>query len=31
MLAGNDKIHESLNELDIRPDPNASFHGNRSL
>ena len=29
MLAGNDNIHESLDEFDIRPDPNAGFHGNR--
>ena len=29
MLAGNDNIHESLNEFDIRPDPSAGFHGNR--
>ena len=28
MLAGNDNIHESLEEIDIRPDPNAGFHGN---
>ena len=29
MLAGNDNIHESLDEFDIRPDRNAGFHGNR--
>ena len=29
MIAGNDDIHESLDEFDIRPDPNAGFHGNR--
>ena len=29
MLAGNDNIHESLNEIEIRPDPTAGFHGNR--
>ena len=29
MLAGNDNIHESLDEFNIRPDPNAGFHGNR--
>ena len=29
MLAGNDNIHESLDEFDIRPDPSAGFHGNR--
>ena len=29
MLAGNDNIHESLHEFDIRPDPTAGFHGNR--
>ena len=29
MLAGNDNIHESLDEFDIRPDQNAGFHGNR--
>ena len=29
MLAGNDNIHESLDEFDIRPDPTAGFHGNR--
>ena len=29
MLAGNDNIHESLDEFDTRPDLNAGFHGNR--
>ena len=29
MLAGNDNIHESLDEDDIRPDPTTGFHGNR--
>ena len=29
MLAGNDNIHESLDEFDIRPDRNACFHVNR--
>ena len=29
MLAGNDNIHESLDEFDIRSDPTAGFHGNR--
>ena len=30
MLAGNDNIHESLDEsVDIWPDPTAGFHGNR--
>ena len=29
MLVGNDNIHESLDEFDIRPDPTAGFHGNR--
>ena len=29
MLAGNDNIHESLDEFDILPDRNAGFHGNR--
>ena len=29
MLAGNDKIHESLDEFEIRPDPITGFHGNR--
>ena len=29
MLAGNDNIHESLDEFDIRPDPTTGVHGNR--
>ena len=29
VLAGNDNIHESLDEFEIRPDPIAGFHGNR--
>ena len=29
MLAGNDNIHESLDEFDIWPEPTAGFHGNR--
>ena len=29
MLAGNDNIHESLDEFEIRPDPTTGFHGNR--
>ena len=29
ILAGNDKIHESLDEFEIRLDPNTGFHGNR--
>ena len=29
ILAGNDNIHESLDEFEIRPDPTAGFHGNR--
>ena len=29
MLAGNDNIHESLDEFDIRSDPTTGFHGNR--
>ena len=29
ILAGNDKIHESLDEFEIRLDPNTRFHGNR--
>ena len=29
ILAGNDNIHESLDEFEIRLDPNAGFHGNR--
>ena len=29
MLAGNDNIHESLYEFEIRLDPTTGFHGNR--
>ena len=29
ILAGNDDIHESLDEVEILPDPTAGFHGNR--
>ena len=29
IFAGNDKIHESLDEFDIQLDPNTGFHGNR--
>ena len=29
ILAGNDNIHESLDEFEIWSDPTASFHGNR--
>ena len=29
ILAGNDNIHESLDEFKIRPDPTTGFHGNR--
>ena len=29
ILAGNDYIHESLYEFEIRPDPTTGFHGNR--
>ena len=28
ILAGNDNIHESLNEFEIWPDPTTGFHGN---
>ena len=28
ILAGNDNIHESLDELEIRLDLNTGFHGN---
>ena len=28
ILAGNDNIHESLDEFEIWPDPTAGFHGN---
>ena len=29
ILAGNDKIHKSLDKFEIRLDPNTGFHGNR--
>ena len=29
ILTGNDNIHESLDEIEIRLDPNTGFHGNR--
>ena len=29
ILAGNDNIHESLDEFEIRLDPTTGFHGNR--
>ena len=29
IFAGNDRIHESLDEFEIRLDPNTGFHGNR--
>ena len=29
ILAGNDDMHESLNEFKIRPDATTGFHGNR--
>ena len=29
IFAGNDNIHESLDEVEIQPDPTAVFHGNR--
>ena len=29
ILAGNDDIHESLDEFEFLPDPTAGFHGNR--
>ena len=29
ILAGNDSIHESLDEFEIWLDPNTGFHGNR--
>ena len=29
ILAGNDDIHESLDEFEIWPDLTAGFHGNR--
>ena len=28
MLAGNDNIHVSLDEFNIRPAPTTGFHGN---
>ena len=29
IFAGNDKIHERLDEFKIRPNPTTGFHGNR--
>ena len=29
ILAGNDDIHKSLDEFEIRPDPTTGIHGNR--
>ena len=29
ILAGNDNIHESLDEFEIRSDPTNGFYGNR--
>ena len=29
MITGNDDIHKSLDEFEIRPDPTTGFHGNR--
>ena len=29
IFAGNDNIHGSLDEFEIRPDPTTGFHGNR--
>ena len=29
MLTGNDDIHKSLDEFEIRPDQTTGFHGNR--
>ena len=29
MLAGNDYIHESLDDFEIQPDSTTGFHGNR--
>ena len=29
ILAGNNDIHESLDEFEIWPDPTTGFHGNR--
>ena len=31
ILAGNDNIHESLDEFEIRPDETTGFHGSRGL
>ena len=28
ILAGNDNIHEGLDEFEIQPDPTTGFHGN---
>ena len=29
ILAGNEGMHRSLDEFEIRPDPTTGFHGNR--
>ena len=29
IFAGNDNVHESLDEFEIRPDHTTGFHGNR--
>ena len=29
ILAGNEEVHESLDEFEIWPDPTTGFHGNR--
>ena len=29
VITGNDDIHKSLDEFEIRPDPTTGFHGNR--
>ena len=29
ILAGNDNIHEGLDEFEIQPDSTTGFHGNR--
>ena len=29
ILAGNENMHKSLDEFEIRPDPTTGFHGNR--
>ena len=29
LLAGNEDMHRSLDEFEIRPDPTTGFHGNR--